>query len=178
VRALPHAVCAHDRGRTLMPRPASRPVRADRATMGTEALGEALPTVLLVERNASLRRLLDELLTEAGYRVLEAGSRPAVIGYLREAVRLDVVVTDTGLALPGWEVVQEASGLRPGVPVVRLIESAADALPIYGEDPSTMILIQKPFAITELLDVLDLLVPRSHPRPVRVRRWRGAQSDS
>jgi DNA-binding response OmpR family regulator len=127
--------------------------------MRMQAPIDASPTVLLVERNDSLRRLLDELLTEAGYRVLEAGSRSAVIGHLREALRLDVIVTDTGLALPGWEVVQEASGLRPGVPVVRLIEGVADACPIYGENPSTMILVQKPFAITELLDVLDLLTP-------------------
>ena len=130
----------------------------------------ASATVLLVERNDSLRRLLRELLTEAGYTVLEAGSRPAVIGHLREALRLDVIVTDTGLALPGWEVVQEASRLRPGVPVVRLIESVADACPVYGEDASTMLLVQKPFAITELLDVLDDLLPRSHAGPSRRRR--------
>ena len=132
------------------------------AMMRMQAQIGASATVLLVERNDSLRRLLHELLTEAGYTVLVAGSRPAVIGHLREALRLDVIVTDTGLALPGWEVVQEASRLRPGVPVVRLIESVADACPVYGEDLSTMLLVQKPFAITELLDVLDDLLPRSH----------------
>jgi CheY-like chemotaxis protein len=122
------------------------------------------PVVLLVERNDSLRRLLDELLTEAGYRVLEVGSRPALLGQLREATRVDVIVTDTGLRLPGWEVVQEVTAVWPRVPVVRLIGSAADAAPIYGEDPSTMTLVGKPFVITELLDVLDRLAPTMRPR--------------
>jgi len=128
------------------------------------------PVVLLVERHNSLRHLLDELLTEAGYRVLEAGSRPALLGQLREATRVDVIVTDTGLRLPGWEVVQEATGAWPGVPVVRLVGSAADAVPVYGEDPSTMTLVTKPFVITELLEVLDRLVPTRQPRRARWSR--------
>jgi DNA-binding response OmpR family regulator len=125
------------------------------------------PVVLLVERHDSLRRLLYELLTEAGYRVLQAGSRPALLGQLREATRVDVVVTDTGLRLPGWEVVQEASGAWPGVPVVRLVGSAADAVPVYGEDPATMTLVTKPFVITDLLEVLDRLAPVRRRRPAR-----------
>jgi hypothetical protein len=116
---------------------------------GPQAAVDA-PVVLLVEKHDSLRQLLDELLTEAGYRVLEAGSRRALQGQLREATRVDVIVTDTGLRLPGWEVVQEATGAWPGVPV-------------YGEDPSTMTLVTKPFVITELLDVLDRLVPTRRP---------------
>ena len=128
------------------------------------------PVVLLVEKHDSLRQLLDELLTEAGYRVLEAGSRPTLLGQLREATRVDIIVTDTGLRLPGWEVVQEATGAWPGVPVVRLVGSAADAVPVYGEDPSTMTLVTKPFVITELLEVLDRLVPTRRPRRARWSR--------
>ena len=140
----------------------------ERATVQQPAVDA--PVVLLVERHNSLRQLLDELLTEAGYRVLEAGSRPALLGQLREATRVDVIVTDTGLRLPGWEVVQEATGAWPGVPVVRLVGSAADAVPVYGEDPSTMTLVTKPFVITELLEVLDRLVPTRQPRRARWRR--------
>src|SRR5262245_57691202 len=128
------------------------------------------PVVLLVERHDSLRQLLDELLTEAGYRVLEAGSRSALLGQLREATRVDVIVTDTGLRLPGWEVVQEATGDWTGVPVVRLVGSAADAVPAYGEDPSTMTIVTKPFVITELLDVLDRLIPTRQPRRAKWSR--------
>ena len=117
-----------------------------------------------------MRQLLDELLTEAGYRVLEVGSRPALLGQLREATRVDIVVTDTGLRLPGWEVVQEATGAWPGVPVVRLVGSAADAVPVYGEDPSTRTLVTKPFVITELLDVLNRLAPTQRPRRARWSR--------
>jgi len=140
----------------------------ERATVQQPAVDA--PVVLLVERHNSLRQLLDELLTEAGYRVLEAGSRPALLGQLREATRVDVIVTDTGLRLPGWEVVQEATGAWPGVPVVRLVGSAADAVPVYGEDPSTMTLVTKPFVITELLEVLDRLVPTRQPRRARWSR--------
>jgi hypothetical protein len=52
-----------------------------------------------------------------------------------------------------------------------LIASAADAIPVYGEDPSTMTLVLKPFLITELLAVIDRLVSQRCGRsaPPRAR---------
>lgn len=113
------------------------------------------PVVLLVERNPALRRLLCQLLTEdGGCRVLQAGSLRSAVGPLRSPEPIDVVVVDGSPSLPCWEIVQEARSLRPGIPVVRLISSSADALPVYGEDPATMILVRKPFVITDLLAII------------------------
>jgi DNA-binding response OmpR family regulator len=116
------------------------------------------PVVLLVERNHALRRLLCKLLTEeGGCRVLQAGSLRSAAEPLRSRTPIDVVVADGSPSLPCWEVVQEARWLRPGIPVVRLISSPVDALPVYGEDPATMILIRKPFVITDLLAIIRQL---------------------
>jgi CheY-like chemotaxis protein len=41
-----------------------------------------LPTILLAEKNDSLRQLLGRLLAEEGYRVLGAGTRQAVLEQL------------------------------------------------------------------------------------------------
>ncbi len=144
--------------------------------MKTRAAPATLPTILLVEKDPSICRLLGELLGEARYCVLKAGTRQEVFDHLRSPQWIDVVVADTGVrGMPGWDIAQETHWRRPGVPVVRLIESAADALPVYGMDQSSTVLLQKPFTIVELLTVMDRLlseVPergnesrRTHSRP-------------
>jgi DNA-binding response OmpR family regulator len=136
-----------------------------------------LPTVLLAERDASVCRLLGELLGEAGYCVLKAGTRQEVFEHLRSARRIDIVVADTGLrGMPGWDIAQETHWRRPGVPVVRLIESAADALPVYGMDLSSTVLLQKPFTILELRAVMDRLLSHAVEQgngspPLHSRPW-------
>ncbi len=120
------------------------------------------PTILLAEQNSSLRELLGRLLAEEGYQVLGAATRAEVLERLRTADRLDLVIADVGLrGMPGWDVVQETAWRRPGVPCVRLIESRADALPVYGVDPTAEAMLQRPVTIVDLLVAIEGLLSRA-----------------
>lgn len=123
-----------------------------------------LPTILLAEGNDSLRRLLGKLLAEEGYRVLGAGTRQAVVEQLRAAPRIDLVIADRGIrGLPVWDIVHEANERHPGVPCIRLIEERTDALPVYGVEPGTEALLQRPVTIVALLIAIEGLLSRKQP---------------
>jgi DNA-binding response OmpR family regulator len=129
-----------------------------------------LPTILLAEQSAPLRELLGKLLAEEGYRVLGAASRGEVLEHLRAPQRIDLVIADVGLrGMPGWDVVQETAWLRPGVPCVRLIESRADALPLYGIDPAVEVMLQRPVTIVDLLVAIEDLLARAPAADARRR---------
>jgi len=127
-----------------------------------------LPTILLAEANDSLRLLLGKLLAEQGYRVLAAGTRQEVLEQLRVAPRIDLVIADWGIrGMPVWDIVQETTWRRPGMPFIRLIEERTDALPVYGVDPTAEVLLQRPVTIIALLvaieDLLSCKQPTSSP---------------
>jgi DNA-binding NtrC family response regulator len=119
------------------------------------------PTILLVEGDASLRRWLAALLAEVGYQVLEAGERQEVLRHLRSHEPVHLVVTDARIGgMPGAEVAQETSNLRPGVPVVRLIGSMAEGLPVCRADLDPSVLLWKPFTFPHFLDVIRAQLSR------------------
>jgi DNA-binding response OmpR family regulator len=130
--------------------------------MGTAEASAAAPTILLAETDASLRHWLGALLREAGYRVLEAGDGSEVIRHLagREAIQL--VLTDARVgSMPGGEVARETSYRRPGVPVLRLIRTMAEGLPVCRADLDPSVLIWKPFTLPQLLEVIRDQLARS-----------------
>lgn len=129
--------------------------------MSTRAPARDLPTVLLAEKDESLRRLFGVLLAEEGYRVIGAATRAEVLELLRVAPRIDLVVADRGLpGMPAWDIVQETNWRRPGVPCVRLVESRADAQPAYGVDPAGDAMLQRPITIVDLLITMESLLSR------------------
>jgi DNA-binding response OmpR family regulator len=123
-----------------------------------------LTTILLAERHDSLRDVLTRLLAEEGFWVLAADTRHSFLRQLRDAPRIDLVIADRGLrGMPAWDIVQESVWRRPGVRCVRLVESRADALPIYGLDASAESVLQTPVTIVQLLVAIDGLLRGGEP---------------
>jgi signal transduction histidine kinase len=93
-----------------LPRPAMRQARLP---TGREA-------VLLVEDNASLRQTTVRVLSDLGYRVLEAEDGPAALGILRSGMPVDLLFTDVVMpnGMSGFELAAEACRLRPGLKVL------------------------------------------------------------
>jgi PAS domain S-box-containing protein len=88
--------------------------RALAPTAGTE-------TILVVEDDAALRRLVRQVFEREGYRVVEAAyASAALAAWEREQGKVDLVLTD--LVMPGqqdgWELVAELEARRPGLKVV------------------------------------------------------------
>ena len=122
------------------------------------------PTILLAEGDPSLRRWLGVLLREAGFGVLEAGGASEVLDHLRSPSPIHVVVTDSRVGrMPGWEVAQETSSLRAGVPVVRLISNFAEGAPICRADLDPSVLLWKPFTVPDLLKTIRAQLGRNAP---------------
>jgi CheY-like chemotaxis protein len=69
--------------------------RTDQGKLTTD---QAMPTVLIVEDEAKMRRLLELNLAEEGYTILTAADAEAGLNTLRQE-KIDLIVTD--LKLPG-----------------------------------------------------------------------------
>jgi len=126
-------------GAPLRLREPQRPVGPEPGTDGK--------TVLVVDDDSAVRDVTTVMLSEFGYRVIEAGSGKAALDVLR---REDVDLLLADYAMPGMngvETVRAAQQLRPGLPAL-FITGYADlaALREIGEDR----IIQKPFREDEL----------------------------
>ncbi|MCS3746405.1 PAS domain S-box-containing protein [Xanthomonas arboricola] len=117
-------------------------------------------TVLLVEDEIAIRTLISEVLTEAGYHVIEAAEGSAAVERLRSLEPIDVLVTDVGLTggLNGRQVADAGRQYRPTLPVLFVTGYAATAAVGAGQLDDGMEVLTKPFLAAELkLRVLQLL---------------------
>jgi CheY-like chemotaxis protein len=77
------------------------------------------PAVLLVDDDDPVRRIAAVLLTELGFRVIEAADATKALAALRGPARVDLLMTD--LAMPdigGLELALLARDLRPDLPIL------------------------------------------------------------
>src|SRR6185503_15133055 len=100
-----------------------RAVRAGKriaARIGTEELTQFLimSRLLLIEDDVSLRRVMAQILTRAGYTVSEARNGRVAIKVLAETP-IDVVVTD--MIMPEMEGVETIRFLRREYPAIKIV---------------------------------------------------------
>ncbi|HEX8509402.1 MAG TPA: ATP-binding protein, partial [Propionibacteriaceae bacterium] len=119
-------------------------------------------TVLVVDDEATIRHLIDEVLDEQGYTVIGAADGAAGIKVLQSGARIDLLITDVGLpnGLNGRQVADAARALRPGLRVLFITGYAENAAVGNGHLEPGMELLTKPFTIQALsLKVRDILKP-------------------
>src|ERR1700692_3981636 len=122
-----------------------------------------MPTLLIVEDEAKMRRLLELHLGEDGFTTLSAGDAETGVKLLREN-NVDLVVTDLKLpGINGLEFLQAAKRQNAALPVVVMtafgsVETAVEAMKAGASD-----YVLKPFSLSEMrmvirkeLDVRDL----------------------
>ncbi len=107
-------------------------------------------TVLIVDDEPQIRRLLSGTLTRAGYRVAEAGSARQVIDALGE-VQPDVVLLDLGL--PDRDGLELIPAIHKQSKAAILVVSARDAtdLKVTALDLGAVDYVTKPFDTEEML---------------------------
>lgn len=124
-------------------------------------------TLLVVDDDPSLRRVLEKILTRTGYHVLTADdARTAVLvarahdGPIHGAVA-DLLLPDRG----GWEMATELREIRPGLPVLFMSgydrAHAVDRELIPPREALTVDLLQKPFAAGDLTTRISALLEES-----------------
>ncbi|HZR28496.1 MAG TPA: sigma-54 dependent transcriptional regulator [Terriglobales bacterium] len=113
-----------------------------------------MPTILIVEDEAKMRRLLELDLGEDGFTTLSAANAESGLKLLGEQP-VDIVVTDLKLpGMGGLEFLQAAKRLNAALPVVVMtafgsIETAVEAMKAGASD-----YVLKPFSLAEMRMVL------------------------
>jgi PAS domain S-box-containing protein len=139
-------------------RPASADPRRAEVPGGTE-------TLLVVEDEEPVRRLLAQMLEHLGYRVLLAAhGEEALAVATAHAGHIDLLVTDVIMPqMKGPELAQRLAARQPGLTVLYLSGHPSDALARLGVPLSEVNILLKPFRPATLArKVRQLLDGRAH----------------
>ncbi len=130
-----------------------------------------MPTILIIEDEAKMRRLLELNLGEDGFTTLSAGDAETGLKLLRDET-IDLVLTDLKLpGMGGLEFLQSVKQTNPTIPVVVMtaygsVETAVDAMKRGASD-----YVLKPFSLAEMRMVvrkeLDVQNLRQENRSLR-----------
>ena len=120
-------------------------------------------TLLLVEDDESLRRILARHLRGLGYSVAEADSAEAATEALRGGLRPSLVLLDVNLpGDTGWDLLRGPDLASAGSPPV-VIASAVTVSPRRLAEFRCAGYLPKPFAIQTLVDTVGRAI---HPAPI------------
>jgi PAS domain S-box-containing protein len=120
-------------------------------------------TLLLVEDEPALRRLVATMLEEQGYRVLEAANGLDAIAIAeRHRGQLGLLITDVVMPrLSGPELAQQLQILRPGLEVLFMSGYNDSRLVSRGVAQAQVNLLVKPFTPDQLIEVVQELTGTS-----------------
>jgi CheY-like chemotaxis protein len=109
-------------------------------------------TVLIVDDEATVRMLVNEVLAENSYRVLEAGDGASAMKILESPQRVDLLVTDVGLPgnMNGRQIADAARAIRPNLKVLFITGYAENAVVGNGHLEPGMEILAKPFPMNAL----------------------------
>ncbi|MBP0444875.1 PAS domain S-box protein [Roseomonas sp. SSH11] len=115
--------------------------------------------VLVVEDEPAVRDLVVEVLSELGYRAIQASDGPSGLRILESRQRIDLLVTDVGLpGLNGRQLADAARIHRPGLKVLFMTGYAENAAINGGFLEPGMELVTKPFAIDRLAQRIRAMI--------------------
>jgi PAS domain S-box-containing protein len=122
--------------------------------IGPEAAGPRKETILLVEDEATVRKLASEVLRKSGYQVLEAkDGEEGLAAFAAKTREIDVVITDVVMPkMGGLAMAERILSRRPDVPIVFMSGYSDDPIPALNMPHSRCVFLQKPFSIAGLLE--------------------------
>jgi CheY-like chemotaxis protein len=117
-------------------------------------------TILLVEDEAVVRRLVAEILETSGYTVLQAGDGPSAVELLRRNnSSVDLLLTDVVMpGMSGREVAQAVTSMRPGTHVLYMSGYTGSVIDHHGILEQGVAFLQKPFTAEDLTRSIRLLL--------------------
>jgi two-component system, cell cycle sensor histidine kinase and response regulator CckA len=146
--------------RIYLPLVEDKPQAAPEKTQASAELNGA-ETILLVEDEARVRKLIVDVLTARGYRVVEATRGEEAIRLCKDHVgEIDLAVVDVVMPeMSGPGVVKQISALRPGTRVLYISGYTDEAIVHHGILESGAAFLQKPFMpnalVRKVREVLD-----------------------
>ncbi|WP_193725900.1 response regulator [Xanthomonas arboricola] len=118
--------------------------------------------ILLVDDTDVVRIMVSEVLSDAGYHVVEAEDANGALAQLRAGVEIDLVVSDVGLpGMNGRDMADVARALRPGLPILFITGYAENAATRQEFLADGMALLPKPFSLNDLLNMVGQMLDSS-----------------
>jgi PAS domain S-box-containing protein len=108
-------------------------------------------SILMVEDNPDVRRVVRRQLSELGYQVNEAGNGPEALTLLKSALPVDLLFTDIVMpeGMTGYELAAQARECRPGLRI--LFTSGYTAIgAAQGNERGDLPLLSKPYRKSDL----------------------------
>ncbi len=134
-------------------------------------------SVMIVDDDVQVRRLLRRRLERGGYRVVEAAGGEAAVARYREAPT-DLVITD--LVMPdtsGFQLIERLRGEFPNVRIIAMsgaIDRGVPELLARAKRAGARQVLPKPFTTAQLLDMAREMMGNGHGgngSPGGRRRW-------
>lgn len=119
----------------------------------------ASKALLVVEDEALVRFMIEDVLLDAGFSVLLAENGAEAVELMASPdCRFDGIVTDVrlGVGPDGWAVARHARERCPGLPVVYITGDSAHEWRANGVPDS--LLVQKPFATSQITGAFSNLL--------------------
>ena len=134
----------------------------DEAAMALAGEGAAGATVLVVDDEPTVRSFVSEVLSDRGYRVIEAGDGQEGLAVLRSEATIDLLLTDVGLpgGMNGRQLADAGRVLRPSLQTLFITGYAEHALVGDGALEPGMHVMTKPFEMDVLAARIAALVDR------------------
>ena len=116
--------------------------------------------VLVIDDEPTVRVLIVEVLSEAGYTAIEAEDGPSGLKILNSQVHIDLLITDVGLpgGMNGRQVADAARSSRPDLKVLFVTGFAENAAVGNGHLEAGMEVITKPFAMADLANKITQMI--------------------
>ena len=128
-----------------------------------------MKTILLVDDDSAVRRMLSRLLTEERYNVVTAGTGLEAIE-LAKTGPVDLVLLDLNLPMKdGWDTFEQMTTRNPLLPVVIITARSNQIFPALASGAGA--LMEKPLDLPNLLQTIRELL--SEPPEVRMARMAG-----
>ena len=117
-------------------------------------------TILLVEDEDVLRKVIARHLVSRGYHVLEADCGEAALEILRTDSRIDLLLSDVIMpGIDGPAVLKEYGSERPELPIIFMTGHARDAFGDFGDGDPTggrkYVLLEKPIELHKLVEAVN-----------------------
>lgn len=119
-----------------------------------------VPTILLVDDEAGVRDLIATVLRRRGYNVLTASDGSNALSVVEaQAQSINLIITDVVMpVMGGREFAERARALLPNVPTLFISGYHEDSIFREGLLPPGTRMLQKPFILDELVQVVEELL--------------------
>ncbi len=132
-----------------------------------------MATILLVEDDVAVRKVLRHMLANLGHQVLEAGSAPEALNLAASyEPAIDVLITDVVMPQTNCDrFVDQIRESRSDLKVIYISGYAEDMLERYGVEQSRPNFIQKPFSADKLAEKIREVLGQNQSRRAGSCDW-------